>query len=64
MILQPLLKPLLTLILCISACTIHGQHSMQIEGLLDAELNTITIKQRIHYYNSSDDHLTVLYFND
>ena len=64
MILRPLLKPLLTLILYISVFTTHGQHAMQIEGVLDAELNTITIKHRIDYHNTSDNSLNELYFND
>ena len=37
---------------------------MQIEAVLDAETNTITIKQRIDYHNTSDDTLNELYFND
>ena len=37
---------------------------MQIEGVLDAELNTITIKHRIDYHNTSDNSLNELYFND
>ena len=42
----------------------YGQHAMQIEGVLDVELNTITIKHRIDYHNTSDDTLKELYFND
>jgi len=61
---RPLLKLLLTLILYISVFTTHGQHAMQIEGVLDAELNTITIKHRIDYHNTSDNSLNELYFND
>ena len=64
MILKSLTKPILTLILCLSLSTVYGQHAMQIEGLLDAELNTITIKQRIDYHNTSENHLSELYFND
>ena len=64
MILNPLLKPFLTLILCVSVCTAYGQHAMKIEGVLDAEMNTITIKQRIDYHNTSENHLNELYFND
>jgi len=64
LILRPLLKPLLTLILYISILHTHGQHAMQIEGVLDAELNTITIKHRIDYHNTSDNSLNELYFND
>ena len=64
MILRPLLKPLLKLILYTSVLHTHGQHSMQIEGVLDAELNTITLKHRIDYHNTSDNSLNELYFND
>ena len=64
MILKSLSKPLLTLILCLNLFTAYGQHAMQIEGLLNAELNTITIKQRIEYHNTSENRLNELYFND
>ena len=37
---------------------------MQIESVLDVETNTITIKQRIDYLNTSKDRLKELYFND
>jgi hypothetical protein len=62
--LRTLLKPLLTLVLYISVSSVHGQHSMQIESVLDVETNTITIKQRIDYHNTSKDRLKELYFND
>lgn len=64
MILRPLLKPLLTFILYISVLNTHGQHAMKIEGVLDAKLNSITIKHRIDYHNTSEDSLNELYFND
>ena len=37
---------------------------MQIEAVLNAENNTITIKQRIDYQNNSEESLSELYFND
>jgi hypothetical protein len=37
---------------------------MKIEGVLDVDLNTITIKQRIDYQNTSENSLKELYFND
>ena len=61
---RPLLKALLTLIIYISVSSVFGQHAMQIEAVLDAEKNTITIKQRIDYQNNSDESLSALYFND
>ena len=64
MILRLLLKPLLTFILYISVLNTHGQHAMKIEGVLDAKLNSITIKHRIDYHNTSEDSLNELYFND
>ena len=62
--LRTLLKPLLTLIIYISVFSVYGQHAMQIEAVLDAETNTITIKQRIDYQNNSEESLSELYFND
>ncbi|WP_157498048.1 metalloprotease [Formosa sp. Hel1_33_131] len=64
MTVRPLLKALLTLIIYISVSSVFGQHAMQIEAVLDAEKNTITIKQRIDYQNNSDESLSALYFND
>ncbi|MDB9954514.1 metalloprotease, partial [Flavobacteriaceae bacterium] len=61
---RSLLKHLLTLIIYISAFSIYGQHAMQIEAVLDAETNTITITQSIDYLNNSDESLSELYFND
>ena len=61
---RSLLTPLLTLIIYISVCSVYGQHAMQIEAVLDAETNTVTIKQQIDYRNNSDDNLSELYFND
>ena len=62
--LRSLLAPLLTLILFISVSSAFGQHTMQIEAVLNVDSNTITINQSIDYHNSSEDSLSELYFND
>ena len=64
MTLKSLLKPLLTLIIYISVFSVYGQHAMQIEAVLDAETNKITITHRIDYQNNSEESLSELYFND
>lgn len=64
MTLRSLFKPLLSFILCLSVFSVYGQHSMQIEGILDADKNTITIKHQVDYLNTSNDILNELYFND
>ena len=37
---------------------------MQIEAFLNEDNHTISIKQRIHYQNTSKEDLSELYFND
>ena len=44
--------------------TVSSQNEIEIHGVLNTESNTITIKQKITYYNNSDASLSELYFND
>lgn len=50
--------------LCSSGNLSWSQHSIQIEANISPETKTIHLKQKIEYYNTSNDTLNVLYFND
>lgn len=57
-------KHLLILGLLSCLCSIEGQNSIDIQGTLDPDNNTLSISQQISYYNNSETPLKELYFND
>ena len=62
--LRLIFKPLFSLIIFGNLCSVFGQQTMQIEAFLNEDNHTISIKQRIHYQNTSKEDLSELYFND